>query len=91
LAIDKLFEMRLIFAPKAITKETTTPYVGARNSPRNQLAVSRDFIGSTNATARSCTRSQAGHSNIWMSKSEEGPGLIRASNIIALHFGHGDL
>jgi hypothetical protein len=29
------------------------PYVGARNSPRSQLAVSRDFIGSTRATPRS--------------------------------------
>jgi hypothetical protein len=29
------------------------PYVGARNSPWNQRAVSLDFIGSTSATARS--------------------------------------
>ena len=66
-------------------------YVGARNSPWNQRAVSWDFIGSTSTPACSGTRSQTGHSNIRMSKSQEGPGVIRASNIIALHFGHGDL
>ena len=31
---------------------TGGPYVGARNSPRSQPAVSRDFIGSTSSTTR---------------------------------------
>lgn len=63
-------------------------YVGARNSPWNQPTVSIDFIGSASAATIWWTRSQAGHSNVRMSK-PDGPGVIRASIVIVWHLGQG--
>jgi hypothetical protein len=66
------------------------PYAGARNSPRSQPTVSLDFIGSISSTTRWWMWPQAGHSKVLTSKPEEA-GVMRASIVIALHFGHGGL
>jgi len=71
-------------------RQPRRPYVGARNSPRSQPAVSRDFNGSASFDRTLMKSSQAGHSNVRMSK-PEAPGVIRASIVIAVHFGHGGL
>jgi hypothetical protein len=60
-------------------------YVGICK-PWNQPAVSSDFIGSLSSTTSWWTRSQAGHSNVLMSK-PAAPGVMRASIKVAWHLG----
>jgi len=62
-------------------------YVSARNSPRSQPAVVRDFIGSTSSTTRGWTSSQSGHPNVRMSEPDV-QAVVRASIVIVLQFGH---